>query len=355
MKNNRMKILLSLLLILVLLLPFALSEEIPQVADAPDAAQESLSAEESVETDGVAVEAEEAAVGTEALEEVPLEETLPDDDLAEDNRVRVVNTPVDPFPARLTLGVKETFALDAADRLGATGAITYATSNKKVVTVNRKTGAVKAKKTGSAKITAKWNGKKVVCKVTVKKAPKKVTAPKKLTIALDDIVALKAKLPGKTASRLTYTSDNPAVAAVDNTGNVYGMGVGTATITVSTFNKKKAKCVVTVIEHGGPDTAVADFTIENGVVTGYSGAGGKVSVPRADAEGNAVYAIGERAFAGNGNIAEIYLPASVTEIGASAFEGCTALETVHMSNGVSSIGKAAFKSCAKLSRMNAYG
>lgn len=53
--------------------------------------------------------------------------------------------------------------------ISATEKITWSTSNKKVATVNSK-GKVTAKKAGTATITAKTsNGKKVTCKVTVKK------------------------------------------------------------------------------------------------------------------------------------------------------------------------------------------
>lgn len=55
--------------------------------------------------------------------------------------------------------------------------VKWSTSKKKVATVNKK-GKVTGKKKGTAKITAKVAGKKLVCKVTVKKAKKQVPSIK---------------------------------------------------------------------------------------------------------------------------------------------------------------------------------
>jgi uncharacterized protein YjdB len=55
------------------------------------------------------------------------------------------------------------------------------------------------------------------------------------------------KLPSGSASyQITYRSSNTKVAKTDNTGKVYARRKGTATITVRTFNKKKATLRLTV-------------------------------------------------------------------------------------------------------------
>ena len=54
---------------------------------------------------------------------------------------------------------------------GTSKKVKWSSSNKKVATVNSK-GKVKAKKKGTATITAKVGGKKYKCKITVKKANK---------------------------------------------------------------------------------------------------------------------------------------------------------------------------------------
>ena len=48
--------------------------------------------------------------------------------------------------------------------------------------------------------------------------------------------------------KLVWTSSNPDVATVDEDGNVTGLSLGEATITVETSNGKKAKCKVTVVK-----------------------------------------------------------------------------------------------------------
>jgi len=154
-------------------------------------------------------------------------------------------------PKTLILGKGETYALNIKKG-------TFASSSKAVATVSSK-GVITAKKTGTTKITVK-SGKKTVgtCKVTVLNAPGKVTIkPTKLTVPQGGTVALKVTLPKKTASnKLTWTSSNKKIATVDKNGVVKGVKVGSAKITVTTFNKKKATCTVTV----NKDPASVEFS-----------------------------------------------------------------------------------------------
>ena len=66
-----------------------------------------------------------------------------------------------------TLYIGKSFTLKIR---GTDKAVKWSSSNKSVATVSAK-GKVTAKKAGTAVITAKVGGKKLVCKVTVKKAP----------------------------------------------------------------------------------------------------------------------------------------------------------------------------------------
>ena len=90
-----------------------------------------------------------------------------------------------------------------------------------------------------------------VFNVTVTEAPTVeltgvIVAPAKVNLGIGDTITLSAvKEPVNAAGSLTWTSDNSAVAEVDNTGKVTAVAKGEATITVS-CNGKSASCTVTV-------------------------------------------------------------------------------------------------------------
>ena len=113
-----------------------------------------------------------------------------------------------------------------------------------------KNGKLTAKKAGkkAVTITAKVDGVSLTCKVTVKNAPKKISLnAKSKTLKKGKTFKIKVKFPKNTASnKLTYKSSNRKVAKVDTTGKVKAVKKGKATITVTTFNKKKAKLKITV-------------------------------------------------------------------------------------------------------------
>ena len=133
--------------------------------------------------------------------------------------------------------------------------VKYVSSKPSVVEVDAK-GNLHARKKGAAKITATAaNGVKCACKVKVVKAPSKVRlSTKKLTLCVDQARKLKVKLPSKTASTIIWTSSNPGVVTVDAAGNAKGVAAGTAVITAKTFNGKKARCAVTVLNGRAPTT-----------------------------------------------------------------------------------------------------
>ena len=159
------------------------------------------------------------------------------------------------FPSgKLTLGKgeKRPFAAMVPDNTGA-ARIAYTSSKSKVVSVDRQ-GNLKAKKTGTAKITAAaYNGAKVTCTVKVVKAPSKVKLSAKTGVMnIGGTRTLKATLPKKTASAILWQSSNPGVVAVDASGTLTGVGPGTATVTARTFNNKKASCKITVLDGAAP-------------------------------------------------------------------------------------------------------
>lgn len=86
-----------------------------------------------------------------------------------------------------TIYVNKTLQLKVS---GTTQKVTWSTSNKKVATVSSK-GKVTAKAAGKANITAKINGVKFVCKVTVKKASTSTTAKQKANQTLKNYIQSK--------------------------------------------------------------------------------------------------------------------------------------------------------------------
>lgn len=147
-----------------------------------------------------------------------------------------------------TLGVGQKFTLKATvSPTKANQKCKWTSSNSKIASVD-KNGKVVAKKIGTINITATTtNGKKAICKITVKKAPTGIKLNKtKLTIKKGRKYVLKATLPKGSLNTLKWTTSNGRIATVNSKGLVTGKKKGKATITVKTYNGKSAKCKVTV-------------------------------------------------------------------------------------------------------------
>jgi uncharacterized protein YjdB len=151
-----------------------------------------------------------------------------------------------------TLGVGEKLKVIATmTPTNSTTALTFSSSNAKVATVTASGGkaTITAKQLGVATITATTvDGKQATTKVTVKKAPKKITLNKKsLKLKKKKSFKLKVKFPNGTYSAaIKWTSSKNRVASVDDNGKVTAKKKGTTTITARTFNGKRANIKVTV-------------------------------------------------------------------------------------------------------------
>ena len=158
-------------------------------------------------------------------------------------------------PASLLIPPKGTAQLYAAFDPGCDALLTFATSNKKVATVDEN-GLVTARKAGTATITATThNGLTASCAVQVYTLPKKVSLnTRKVTLHVNDGFQLTATLTKNSIADISWASDNPNVAAVDQSGLVVALNPGTAKVTVTTSNGKSATCKVTVKSLDGSDS-----------------------------------------------------------------------------------------------------
>ena len=144
--------------------------------------------------------------------------------------------------------------------------ITWKSSNKKVATVSSK-GKVKAKKAGTAEITAEVGAKKLTCKLKVmKNAP--VLSDTEMNLLVGQTNTLSVMNAGK--KKIKWSSSKKSVATVTSKGKVKGKKAGTAKITAK-VGKNKLICIVTVEEE--PDQAIAQSAMQKTAteVTVYTG------------------------------------------------------------------------------------
>ena len=152
---------------------------------------------------------------------------------------------------KLVLGVGEKFNLNSYLPSGCASYNTaYSTNNALVADVVKDNGLVTAKAVGTAKITVKtYNGKTAVCVINVKKAPKSISLNKKqITLGIGERFDLNSSLPSDCgAYSVAYSTNNAKTANVKRAGGlVTAKAVGTAKITVKTYNGKTAVCTFTV-------------------------------------------------------------------------------------------------------------
>lgn len=176
---------------------------------------------------------------------------------------------------------------------------------------------------GKANVYVKLdNGWQLTLKLVVKDPylPEKIAFPdKSITVTMGSTAKLIPQLSPATAkSELTWKSSKAKVATVSPDGTVTPVGEGTAKITVTTANKKKAAITVKVLDPNKPDsvrfaqksidlqvgstvelvpvltpaTAVTTYTwksskpkvatVENGIVTGVSAGTAKITATTAN-------------------------------------------------------------------------
>ena len=229
--------------------------------DAPDdpADLEQYRQGEEIESD-LLLETEQG----ESAVEAPIDEVIADPSLEGEQAVDPVphTDPNGPQLAvsQLKLGVGEAFALNATLPSGVTGAITYASTNAAVASVDAN-GVVTAVAPGDVTLTATAPSSAYCeCFVSVLNAPDAVAfAQPSFALGKGESTSapqvVLGSQPGLYAGAYSLTSSKPKVVSVDENGVLHGQRTGKAVITATTYNGLTARCKVTVVK--GPKKVAA--------------------------------------------------------------------------------------------------
>lgn len=147
----------------------------------------------------------------------------------------------------VTVGVGESVALNAVTTPVLTlDKLTWSSTNTKVATVSDK-GVITGKSAGKATVKVTTSkGKTATIKIVVKKAATSLKVPYSTrTIKTGQTVKATATANGYTGT-LKWSSSAPAVAKVDQEGNITGLKAGKCVITVKTYNGVQSKITITV-------------------------------------------------------------------------------------------------------------
>ncbi len=252
--------------------------------------------------------------------------------------------------------------------------VTWSSSNSKIAKVSK--GKITAVKAGTATITAKVDGKKATCKVTVTETVIAVTGitldKTSATLGKGDTLQLTETVtPAKATDKsVTWKSSNESVVTVSESGLVTAAGEGTATVTCTAKDGsgKSVTCSITVEtatgQYGGVTwkltqlSSAPTYSLEitgNGAlpdrmigVEGYVTPGWeryKSKIVKI-VIGSGVTKIGYQLFSDYPNVKTLVLNEGLEEIGDEAFWGALGLEgELVIPASVTSIGKRAFASC----------
>lgn len=147
----------------------------------------------------------------------------------------------------VTVGVGESVALNAVTTPVLTlDKLTWSSTNTKIAAVSDK-GVITGKSAGKATVKVTTSkGKPATIKIVVKKAATSLKVPYSTrTIKTGQTVKATATANGYTGT-LKWSSSAPAVAKVDQEGNITGLKAGKCVITVKTYNGVQSKITITV-------------------------------------------------------------------------------------------------------------
>ena len=179
------------------------------------------------------------------------------------NPIRVTTVTVEPAVAEITVGdvLSLSASIDPDDATDQT--IGWSTSDTAVATVDDD-GNVKAIAPGAVTVTAKSpDGPSAECQITIVAAhidvKDIVLDAESLTLREGASGVLKAHIYPENATdqSVTWSSSEPEVATVDESGNVKALKQGMTIIAATTANGMSAECMVTVTPASKPATGIA--------------------------------------------------------------------------------------------------
>ena len=175
--------------------------------------------------------------------------------IVKETPVAVTGVGLNTNKVELSVGEENKLVATVTPEAAANRDVTWNSSKPAVATVDS-TGKVVAQAPGTTTITVTTvdGNKTATCEVTVKETPVAVTGvglnTNDLKLSAGEANTLVATVTPKTATnpKVKWSSNNLAVATVDNNGKVVAQAPGTATITVTTEDgNKTATCKVTVL------------------------------------------------------------------------------------------------------------
>ncbi len=192
---------------------------------------------------------------------------------SEPEPVAVESISVSPAPLSIQTGRYQQLTGTILPADAANKAVSWESDAPDVATVSS-TGRVTGVSAGQTtiRVTTADGGKTAECVVTVTLPPVRVTdvtlKPAALTLDIGNSETLTATvLPEKADNKnVSWSSDNPSIAAVDDEGNVEAISRGRATITVTTEDgNMTASCTVSVSIADGRATCLQQATDGNGI------------------------------------------------------------------------------------------
>ena len=153
----------------------------------------------------------------------------------------------------MTLGVGEKLALpevylgeEGEDCAGSYSIDSFSTRYARLTADDTITGV----RTGRVTLTFRsHNGCTATLSVVVKSAPRSIKLnPTKARLGVGESLQLTATLNSGAVGGMQFTSSDEAVVTVDANGGVLAVGRGSATITVCTYNNRRASCAIEVLD-----------------------------------------------------------------------------------------------------------